>query len=105
MSTLADPLALPCGAVLPNRLAKAAMTEGMADPMGRATPELARLYGRWSDGGAGLLVTGNVQVDGDHLERPGNMIVSGRQDSEAMGQAPAASLRRQVAPSRVLGPA
>ncbi|MDR3500149.1 MAG: NADH:flavin oxidoreductase/NADH oxidase family protein [Parvibaculum sp.] len=86
MSTLADPLALPCGAVLPNRIAKAAMTEGMADPLGRATPELARLYGRWSDGGAGLLITGNVQVDGNHLERPGNMIVSGRQDSEAMAR-------------------
>lgn len=86
MPTLADSLPLPCGAVLPNRLAKAAMTEGMADPLGRATPELERLYGRWSDGGAGLLVTGNVQVDGDHLERPGNMIVSGRPDSVAMGR-------------------
>ena len=42
---LATPLALPCGAVLPNRLAKGAMTEGLADPQGRATAELARLYG------------------------------------------------------------
>ena len=28
---LARPLELPCGATLPNRLAKAAMTEGLAD--------------------------------------------------------------------------
>ena len=63
-------LTLPCGAILPNRLCKAAMTEGLADPLGQATPALIQLYGLWSDGGAGLLLSGNVQIDGDHLERP-----------------------------------
>ncbi|MEE4153683.1 MAG: NADH:flavin oxidoreductase/NADH oxidase family protein [Erythrobacter sp.] len=72
---LASPLALPCGAALPNRLAKAAMTEGLADPQGLPTPELARLYRLWSQGGAGLLISGNVQIDADHLERPGNVII------------------------------
>ena len=67
MTSICDPLTLPCGAVLPNRLAKGAMTEGLADPQGRATPELDRLYGLWADGGCGLLITGNVQIDGDHL--------------------------------------
>ena len=42
---LAQPLSLPCGAVIPNRLAKAAMTEGLATPGGVPTPELERLYG------------------------------------------------------------
>lgn len=69
------PLTLPCGIVIPNRLAKGAMTEGLADPSGKPTPELDRLYRVWADGGAGLLITGNVQIDGDHLERPGNVIV------------------------------
>ena len=82
--TIADSLALPCGAVLPNRLAKAAMTEGLADPQGRATPELARLYGLWADGGSGLLITGNVQIDRDHLERPGNVVIQGTQDAAAL---------------------
>ncbi len=82
--TIADSLVLPCGAVLPNRLAKAAMTEGLADPQGRATPELARLYGLWADGGCGLLITGNVQIDRDHLERPGNVIIQGPQDAAAL---------------------
>ncbi len=68
---LAQPVTLPCGAVIPNRLAKAAMTEGLATPRGVPTPELDRLYGLWSDGGAGLLLSGNIQVDADHLERPG----------------------------------
>ena len=81
--TIANSLTLPCGAVLPNRLAKAAMTEGLADPQGRATAELARLYGLWAEGGAGLLITGNVQIDRDHLERPGNVIIMGPQDEAA----------------------
>ncbi|MGI9299579.1 MAG: NADH:flavin oxidoreductase/NADH oxidase family protein [Luminiphilus sp.] len=72
---LEQPLTLPCGAVVPNRLCKAAMTEGLAHPDGSASEELARLYGVWSDGGSGLLLSGNIQVDGDHLERPGNVVV------------------------------
>jgi 2,4-dienoyl-CoA reductase-like NADH-dependent reductase (Old Yellow Enzyme family) len=80
---LARPLSLPCGATLPNRIAKAAMTEGLATPLGVPTPELERLYGLWSDGGAGLLLSGNIQVDADHLERPGNVIID-REPDEAM---------------------
>jgi 2,4-dienoyl-CoA reductase-like NADH-dependent reductase (Old Yellow Enzyme family) len=70
---LARPLRLPCGAVLPNRLCKAAMTEGVADDRLRATQRHETLYRTWSEGGAGLLLTGNVQVDSDDLERPGNV--------------------------------
>ena len=69
-SPLATPLTLPCGTVLPNRIAKAAMTEGLADTHGVPTPALETLYGLWSDGGAGLLLSGNIIIDGDHLERP-----------------------------------
>ena len=82
--SLARPLALPCGAVLPNRIAKAAMTEGLADPRGVPTAELERLYGLWSDGGAGLLLSGNIQVDGEHLERPGNVIIEGNVTGEVV---------------------
>lgn len=74
-SPLAEPLTLPCGAVIKNRLAKAAMTEGLADTAGHPTPELDRLYGIWSDGGAGMLLSGNIQIDAMHLERPGNVII------------------------------
>ena len=38
------------------------MTENLADAHGRATPALATLYGAWSNGGEGLLITGNVQI-------------------------------------------
>nr|WP_300499560.1 hypothetical protein [uncultured Rhodococcus sp.] len=40
--TLGSELELPCGAVLPNRLAKAAMTEGLAPPDGRVLVEALR---------------------------------------------------------------
>ena len=74
---LSQPLTLPCGAVLSNRIAKAALTEGLADGMHRATDRHARLYRQWSQGGAGLVITGNVQVDRLHLERPGNLVIDG----------------------------
>ncbi|MEO1311916.1 MAG: NADH:flavin oxidoreductase, partial [Pseudomonadota bacterium] len=84
MTALVDPLMLPCGRTLPNRLAKAAMTEGLADARNRATGKLERLYGRWGQGGAGLLLTGNVMVDRRYLERPGNVAVDGPQDEAAI---------------------
>ena len=77
---LGSGLSLPCGLVLPNRLAKAAMTEGLADPHGRPTAELQRLYRTWGEGGCGLLITGNVQVDADHLERAGNVVIATEPD-------------------------
>jgi 2,4-dienoyl-CoA reductase-like NADH-dependent reductase (Old Yellow Enzyme family) len=84
MPELADPLRLPCGALLPNRIAKAAMTEGLADADGLANARHARLYRRWAAGGAGLLLTGNVMVDRRWLERPGNVIVEDRRGRAAL---------------------
>ena len=89
---LNQPLTLPCGAVVPNRMCKAAMTEGLAHPDGTASAELERLYGIWSDGGAGILLSGNIQVDGDHLERPGNVIVDSALSNDAF-----AALQRMAA--------
>ena len=76
-----QPLTLPCGGVLSNRLCKAAMTEGLAGADGIPGAALNRLYGIWSDGGAGLLLSGNVQIDRDHLERPGNVVVDAEPDA------------------------
>ena len=71
---LGSPLTLPCGAILPNRLCKAAMTEGLS-PDGRPTEGHIQLYRMWAKSTAGLLITGNVQVDRHHLERPGNVVL------------------------------
>ncbi len=84
MTTIAEPLTLPCGVRLKNRLVKAAMTEGLADAQNRATARHATLYSRWAKGGAGLLITGNIQVDRRYLERPANVAIEGEQTPEAM---------------------
>jgi 2,4-dienoyl-CoA reductase-like NADH-dependent reductase (Old Yellow Enzyme family) len=83
--SLSSSLKLPCGTTLPNRIAKAAMTEGLATPDGVPTAELDRLYGLWSDGGAGMLLSGNIQIDRDHLERPGNVVIDRPADDAMMG--------------------
>jgi 2,4-dienoyl-CoA reductase-like NADH-dependent reductase (Old Yellow Enzyme family) len=86
---LDTPFTLPCGATLRNRLCKAAMTEGLADAHLRASERHERLYRQWSEGGAGLLLTGNVMIDRNVLERPGNVAV----DVTAAGDSPEARER------------
>ena len=81
---LHDPLELPCGVRLPNRFLKSAMTEGLADARDRATGRLATLYRRWSQGGCGTLVTGNVMIDRRFLERPGNVVIEDRRGLEPL---------------------
>lgn len=82
--SLDSPLVLPCGAVLKNRIAKAPMTEGLADGMNRATERHVRLYRRWAEGGAGLLISGNVLVDRRYMERPGNVVIDGNGGEQAL---------------------
>ena len=73
------PLVLPNGAVLPNRLAKAAMEETLAEPGQLPGAALNRLYAAWSKGGAGLLISGNVMVDPTAMTGPGNVVLDARQ--------------------------
>lgn len=83
-ATISDELKLPCGAVLKNRLAKGAMTEGLGDPDNKATKSHETLYARWSTGGTGMLLTGNIQVDRRYMERPGNVAIENPQSPEAL---------------------
>ena len=77
------PLTLPCGAVLPNRIAKAAMSEHLAAARQSPSDGLTRLYGEWSKSGAGLLITGNVMVDPTHLESNLNVAIRPELDADA----------------------
>jgi 2,4-dienoyl-CoA reductase-like NADH-dependent reductase (Old Yellow Enzyme family) len=74
---------LPSGISFRNRIAKSAMTEGLAGPDGMPNAGHVRLYERWAAGGSGLLITGNVQIDRFHLERPGNVVLEGPPSAEA----------------------
>jgi len=77
-SELFSPLALRSGATLPNRIAKAAMEEGMAGDSQLPDERLISLYRRWGEGGAGLLITGNVMVHAEALTGPGGIVLDDR---------------------------
>ena len=82
--SLTDPLELPCGLVLPNRLARAAMTESIADRRNDPTDRHDRLYRAEAAGGAGVVLTGNVMVDRRHLERARNVVADAATDDRAL---------------------
>jgi 2,4-dienoyl-CoA reductase-like NADH-dependent reductase (Old Yellow Enzyme family) len=69
------PLKLAAGAVLRNRIAKAAMEEGLAGPGQVPDGRLVALYRRWGAGGAGLLITGNVMVHAEALTGPAGVVL------------------------------
>jgi 2,4-dienoyl-CoA reductase-like NADH-dependent reductase (Old Yellow Enzyme family) len=69
------PLLLPNGTTISNRLAKAAMEENMADDEHLPSQGLLRLYQAWADGGAGLILTGNVMIDRRALTGPGGIVL------------------------------
>ncbi len=74
-SPLLKSYTLPCGSVIPNRIAKAAMTERLAGKSHFSNSDLCNLYGKWSDSGAGLLISGNIMVDKRYKESSGNIVV------------------------------
>jgi 2,4-dienoyl-CoA reductase-like NADH-dependent reductase (Old Yellow Enzyme family) len=75
VAELFSPLALRSGATLQNRVAKAAMEEGMAGSSQLPDERLFSLYRRWGAGGAGLLITGNVMVHAEALTGPGGVVL------------------------------
>lgn len=83
-NTLAQPLVLPCGVRLKNRLIKSAMSDSLGDGAGNPTKAQMRLYERWADGGAALLLIGEVQVMPSHPEKPGNLVLVADAELAAM---------------------
>lgn len=86
MTSLHDPLPLPCGQVLPNRIMKAALSEGLGDKQNSPDGRLERLYTSWSHGGYGLIVTGNVMVDRTQLGEPGNVVIEDERNLDALSR-------------------
>ena len=74
-SPLFEPLTLPNGTTLKNRLAKAAMEESLAAYGQLPDEKLHRLYRRWAAGGAGLLITGNVMISPAALSGPASVVL------------------------------
>lgn len=80
---LAEPLVFEfSGKTALNRLLKAAMTERMAswhpnqpEACGVPSDAVVNVYGRWGEGGWGVILTGNVMLDYNQLEAAGNLII------------------------------
>ena len=75
MTILKDNLMLPCGVQIKNRICKAAMTERIALSDNYTNQRHLNLYKKWAEGDIGILLTGNVQVDKNHLEGPANVCI------------------------------
>lgn len=75
MPNLNKPLTLRNNSVIPNRLAKAAMSENLANKKFLPDTELLRLYEKFSASGAGLLITGNILLDPNSLGEPNNVVL------------------------------
>ncbi|MGA3889287.1 NADH:flavin oxidoreductase/NADH oxidase family protein [Ralstonia nicotianae] len=79
-SLLNQPLRLPNGSIVRNRLAKSSMSETLGTYDNHATPKLVELYRRWAASGLGLLLTGNVMIDRRALGEPGNVVIEDESD-------------------------
>lgn len=73
MSQVFTPFTLPCESELSNRLVKAAMEEGLANANLQPDERLFQLYRQWSQGGVGLIITGNVMIDSAAMTGPGGV--------------------------------
>ncbi|MBK7547983.1 MAG: NADH:flavin oxidoreductase/NADH oxidase family protein [Rhodoferax sp.] len=83
---LNQPLRLPNGNVLRNRLAKSSMSETLGTYGNHATPKLVELYRRWASSGIGLMFTGNVMIDRRALGEPGNVVIEDESDMPILQQ-------------------
>jgi len=81
-SVLFEPLDLPCGVTLKNRIAKSAMSDSLGDGTGHPTAEQIRLYRRWAGGGVALSIIGEVQGSPNYAEKPGNLVLDQASDLE-----------------------
>ena len=93
---IAAPLKLPCGSLLKNRIAKAAMSENMSTPDHAADGRMEALYSRWAEGGAGLLITGNIMIDPSALGEPRNIVIDKGRDHSALKRWAEAGTRNET---------
>lgn len=83
---LNQPLQLPNGTLLRNRLAKSAMSEALGTYDNHPTAQLVTLYQRLAQSGIGLLFSGNVMIDRRALGEPGNVAIEDESDLPMLKQ-------------------
>ena len=81
---LFQPLELPCGTILKNRIAKSAMSDSLGDGRGNPTDAQIRLYERWAEGGLAVSIVGEVQGNPNYAEKPGNLVLGPASDIDRL---------------------
>lgn len=82
---------LPNGQRIKNRIVKAAMEENMSDESLQPGDALVNLYQKWAEGGAGLILTGNVMVDRLAMTGPGGVVLEKQTELEKFARWSAAA--------------
>lgn len=82
-TSIRDPLTLKNGTTINNRLLKSAMSEQLGTADHNPDQRLVNVYRQWSQGGCGILVSGNIMVDRQHLGEPGNVVLDAQSDLAA----------------------
>ncbi len=90
---LFEPLTLPCGVILKNRIVKSAMSDSLGDGTGHPTPAQINLYRVWANGRLAVAIIGEVQCAPDYAEKPGNLVLNKASELERFE--PLASAGRQ----------
>ena len=83
-SILGNSLELPNGTIIKNRFFKSAMSEALGTSGQNPTESLVTLYKTWADGGAGLVMTGNVMIDRQALGEPNNVVIEDERDIDLL---------------------
>jgi 2,4-dienoyl-CoA reductase-like NADH-dependent reductase (Old Yellow Enzyme family) len=97
--SISDSILLPAsGRIAPNRFAKSATTECLASPVTHLPNNLHNeLYRVWGESGCGILITGNVMIDGLYCESPRNMgLYRDEESSSGSGSDGLSSKRRKA---------
>lgn len=79
-SVLGISLPLPNGTIIKNRIFKSAMSEALGTVYQNPTESLVTLYKTWAEGGAGIVMTGNVMIDRNALGEPNNVALEDERD-------------------------
>ncbi len=75
-NSLFEPLELPCGIILKNRIIKSAMSDSLGDGCGNPTDLQCNLYKRWAAGGLAVSIIGELQGNPNFAEKPGNLVLN-----------------------------
>ena len=78
-----EQLTLKNGVVIKNRILKSAMSEQIATNH-KINQAMIGLYEAWADGGAGVLITGNVMVDSKMLGAAEDIILENEDDIDML---------------------